>query len=87
MVAKRKIANFFDLRNVPAMMDWNKIMIGEEYHVPPLIFNKRFDFLVIDKTENSIRIRKIGDSYTQTMFKTDITTRFIVKKQKIHGTT
>ena len=43
------------------------------------------DFVVVEKRENSMKVRKIGDEYPQTMFRTDITTRFIVKKQVLHG--
>jgi hypothetical protein len=48
--------------------------------MPPLVYNDRMDFRVVDKTDNNIKIVKIGDEHSQTMFKTDITSNFIVKK-------
>lgn len=68
-------------------MDWDDIKVGETYHMPPLIYNKRMDFLVKDKHEDSMKIIKNGDKFVQTIFRTDITTRFIVKKIELHGTT
>ena len=75
------------LRVVEPLMNWDDIKEGEWYHMPPLIFNKRFDFLVVEKSKNTIRIMKRGDDYPQTMFRTDVTSRFIVKKWELHGTT
>lgn len=66
------------------MMDWDDIKIGETYHLPPLVYNKRMDFVVVEKKENSMRIKKIGEGYSQTLFRTDITTKFIVKKWELH---
>lgn len=81
----KKMASFINLRRIEPMMDWNDIKQGEIYHLPPLVYNKRMDFVVVEKRENSMKVRKIGDEYPQTMFRTDITTRFIVKKQVLHG--
>lgn len=81
---KKKMVSFINLRKINPMMDWNDIKEGEEYHLPPLVYNKRMDFVVVEKKENSMRIRKHGDNYSQTIFRTDITTRFIVKKRKLH---
>lgn len=84
---KKKIASFLNLSSVPHMMNWDDIKVGETYHIPPLIYNKRTDITVIEKTDNLIKVRKEEQNYTQTIFKTDITTRFIVEKQQIHGKT
>lgn len=77
---KQKVALFFKLKEFERLTKWEDIRIGEAYHIPPLIYNKRMDFVVVDKTENTIRIRKIGDEYSQTMFKSDVTSNFIIKK-------
>jgi hypothetical protein len=85
MNENKKMVSFINLRRVEPMMDWNDIKLGETYHLPPLVYNKRMDFVVVEKKEDSMKIRKIGDEYPQTMFRTDITTRFVVKKQVLHG--
>ena len=85
MNENKKMVSFINLRRVEPMMDWNDIKLGETYHLPPLVYNKRMDFVVVEKMEDSMKIRKIGDEYPQTMFRTDITTRFVVKKQVLHG--
>ena len=73
------------LREVEPLTDWENIKVGEIYHVPPLIYNKRMDFIVKDKQRDSIKIIKLGDNYSQTMFRTDITSRFISKKLELYG--
>lgn len=87
MIDKKRVVSFIGLKKIEPMMKWEDIKEGESYHLPPLVFNKRADFTVVEKKENSMRVKKKGDDYCQTMFKTDITTRFIVKKQKLHGNT
>jgi len=81
-----KMANFVKLRGFETMTDWDDIKEGETYHMPPLIFNKRMDFLVLEKKPNSIRIKKHDTGYSQIVFRTDITTKFIVKKWDLNGT-
>ena len=83
---KKKWFSLLSLKQVPPMMNWEDIKVGEWYHLPPLVFNKRMDFRVVRKEPNEIKIIKQGDEYQQTMFRTDITTRFIVKKIELHGT-
>ena len=85
MIDTKKFANFIKLKNVNPLMNWEDIKEGETYHIPPLIYNKRMDFVVVEKKKESMRIRKLNDTYTQILFKTDITTRFITKKQNIYG--
>ena len=85
MIEAKKMVSFINLRKIAPMMKWEDIKEGESYHLPPLVYNKRMDFIVVEKKDNSMKIKKLGDEYPQTMFRTDITTRFIIKKQKIHG--
>lgn len=87
MIDRNKLTNFIKLRQMNPLTEWDDIKEGEKYHLPPLIFNKRMDFIVTEKRPNSLRFKKTDCSYCQTMFKTDLTTRFIVKKQEIHGST
>jgi hypothetical protein len=51
--------------------------------MPPLIYNGRFDFIVLSKELDTIRVKRCDKEYPQTMFKTDITSNFIVKKWSI----
>ena len=77
---KKKLLLFLKLRDVGKITDWEDIKVGGIYHLPPLVYNDRMDFKVIEKTDNTIRIKKLGSSFPQTMFKTDFTSNFIVKK-------
>jgi hypothetical protein len=77
---RKKVELFFNLKKIKRITEWDDIKVGGIYHMPPLVYNDRMDFRVVDKTDNNIKIVKIGDEHSQTMFKTDITSNFIVKK-------
>lgn len=77
---RQKMSLLLKLKEIDKITKWEDIQVGKEYHLPPLIYNKRMDFVVVEKTDNTIKIRKIGDNYCQTMFKSDATSNFIVKK-------
>jgi len=77
---KKKLELLLGLKVVKRITSWDDIKIGGIYHMPPLVYNDRLDFEVIDKTENTLIIRKVGDGHNQRLFKTDITSNFIVKK-------
>jgi hypothetical protein len=79
-IDRKRMLAFVKLRNVEPITKWEDIKEGEIYHMPPLIYNKRFDFVVMEKGENHIKIRKFCEFFMQTIYRTDITSRFIVKK-------
>lgn len=79
-----KIVNFFKLKNIFKVSKWDDLKEGETYHVPPLLVLDRFDFNLIEKKDNLIRVKKNGCSTIETIYKTDILTNFIVKIK--HGT-
>ena len=85
MLDINKTIRFFKLKGIPHMLDWDEIKVGEMYHLPPLIYNGRFDFVVKEKDERRMKILKDGDTYPQIMFKSDINTRFITKKIELNG--
>ena len=78
--ARAKASCFVKLKEVGRIMPWENIKVGEVYHLPPLIYNKRCDFIVLEKFDDKIKIRRLQDEYPQHMFKTDVTSNFIVKK-------
>lgn len=80
-----KLISFVKLRKINPLTEWDNIKEGEIYHIPPLVYNKRMDFIVKEKKLNSMKIVRLGYEYQQTMFRTDITSRFIIKKRELHG--
>lgn len=75
-----------DLRSVGRITQWEDIKEYETYHLPPLIYNKRMDIFIWEKTNTLIRYSTGKSTYKQTMFRSDVTARFITKKQFIpHG--
>ena len=80
-----KLVSFVKLRKINPLTEWDDIKEGEIYHIPPLVYNKRMDFIVKEKKLNSMKIVRLGYEYQQTMFRTDITSRFIIKKRELHG--
>ena len=85
MLDVNKTIRFFNLKKVPQMMNWDDIKVGERYHLPPLVYNGRCDFVVKEKDDRRMRILKDGETYPQIMFKSDINARFITKKIELNG--
>jgi len=79
----KRVSSLLELKKVGRITKWEDIKVGEIYHMPPLIYNERFDFIVLSKNFDIMRIKRPDREYPQTMFKTDITSNFIVKKWSI----
>ena len=79
----KRVASLLELRKVGRLMKWEDIKVGEIYHMPPLVYNGRFDFIVLSKDIDIMRVKRPDKEFPQTMFKTDITSNFIVKKWSI----
>jgi hypothetical protein len=79
----KRIVRLLELRKVGRLMKWEDIEVGEIYHMPPLIYNGRFDFIVLSKQLDTIKVKRCDKDFPQTIFKTDITSNFIVKKWSI----
>ena len=45
----KRVTSLLELRKVGRLMKWEDIEVGEIYHMPPLIYNGRFDFIVLSK--------------------------------------
>lgn len=68
------------LRNNVPLIPWDQINEGEWYHCPPLLYNPRFDFLVVEKDEYKMRIRKKGiNNYYMTIWKSDTMSKMFTK--------
>ena len=81
---KEQIINYFKLKNICKISDWDALKEGERYHVPPLVAFDRFDFLLIEKKDNCIRVKKNNSSSIETIYKTDVLSNFIVKNKIIN---
>ena len=79
----KRVSSLLELRKVGRITKWEDIKVGEIYHMPPLIYNDRFDFIVLSKDIDVMRVKRYDKEYPLTMFKTDITSNFIVKKWSI----
>ena len=78
---KERITSFFKLKKV-VVSNGDELKVGEIYHVPPLLVTKRFDFILMEKQPKLIRIKKIGSSYIETIYRTDIISNFIVSNKR-----
>ena len=78
---KERIASFFKLKKV-VVSNWDELKVGEIYHVPPLLVTKRFDFILMEKQSKLIRVKKIGSSHLETIYRTDIISNFIVSNKR-----
>ena len=76
---KDKVMAYFKLKKVGKISNWDRLKVGETYHVPPLVATERFDFTLLEKMANCIRIKKIGSAFPETIYRTDVISNFIVK--------
>ena len=80
IINRTKFNCFIKLKQISRITPWEDIKIGEIYHIPPLIYNDRIDFIVLSKDKDVMRIKRLQDTYSQTMYRSDMTSNFIVKK-------
>lgn len=81
MDKEEKFKLLIALKKVEPLTKWDDIKEGEVYHIPPLAYNKRRDFEVIQKTNNNImRVKFLDRDNFSTIYRTDTTSNFIVKK-------
>jgi len=77
-----KVQCFSKLKDVPPITTWEDIQEGEIYHIPSLIFHERRDFIVLSKNERYLSIRNVKETFTSTLYKTDLIANFIAKRWK-----
>jgi len=82
---------FYDyerMRKTPPLTDFKDINEGETYYIPPTIIYPRRIFKVENKTTNTIYGTMIdledGTSRKATLYESELSMRFIVKKQEIN---
>lgn len=74
-----------EYKKVPEITKWEDIEEGEVYHYPPLLYEKRSDYLVIRKNDFHIYTRQVAeDGVTLTtgsryFYKSDKKYKFLVK--------
>lgn len=86
IISRTKFERFLELKKIDRQTPWEDIKIGEIYHIPPLVYNDRMDFIVLSKDKDTIRIKKLQESYPQLMYRSDMTSNFIVKKWCLNET-
>jgi len=68
---------------------WDDIKEGEIYHIPPTIIYDRRDFICERKTDNAIsgKIMEYEEGVWKpcTMYRSEISMRFLVKKERINN--
>ena len=76
------------MRKIPPLTDFKDIKVGETYHIPPTIIYGRRDFKVMEKSPTTITgiMTNLEDGTTQksTLYESELSMRFIVKKQEVN---
>lgn len=81
MDRNQKIVVLTKLKTIRPLTEWDDIEEKGIYHIPPLVYNKRRDFQVIQKIDkDTMRVRYVGKETLSTIYRTDITSNFIVKR-------
>lgn len=81
---KGVITNFFK-HDIKRIVPWEDLKEGEIYHMPPVLYSKRFDFKIVRKTDTWAEIKKRGMAYPILIWKTDKQTHYISKLWKLGG--
>lgn len=73
-----------DLKSLKTITRWEDIEVGSKYHMPPLSYNRRFDFIVVSKNRDYLTYKKLSDvdnffSNYYVIYKNDVKSKFIVK--------
>lgn len=72
-----------ELQKLAHHTPWEKIEVGETYHIPPIISLERRDILILDKDEDYISYKRIDDieKKESKMHRTSVFSRFLVKRK------
>jgi hypothetical protein len=77
------------IRTLKPMVEFKDIEMGVVYHIPPTILYERRDFIPEQRNNNasiSGKVRnKDGTWGKMTLYSSEISARFMVKKQKINN--
>ena len=85
-MAERKIKDCInELKVIKHHIEPQELVVGQEYHVPPIISIKRMDIIITAKENDTIKFKITSDSTQKdekSMERSSILSRFIVKKMK-----
>ena len=77
------------VRTLKPMVDFKDIEMGVVYHIPPTILYERRDFIPEQRNGNtsiSGKVRNEDGTWGKlTLYESEISVRFMVKKQKINN--
>lgn len=81
----RKHYDYCRFSKIKPFTPFNEIEIGVMYHIPPTIIYPRRDFLVKSKTTSTVSgLAKIDGKWENlTLYQSELSMRFLVKKQTI----
>lgn len=57
------------------------LVVGKEYHIPPVLSIERMDIVVTGKTAEKIRFRVSGEKEEQEMHSRCVLSRFIIERR------
>ena len=81
---KEKKISYDELSKIDPLTKWEDINIGDCLHVPPFWIYGRREMHVLKKSETFIQVELLNENNKKTsVFKTEITARFLVKKQSV----
>ena len=72
-----------ELMGIEPITSWEDLKVGEVYHLPNLLIQKRADFVINEKKTSYINgmIKEEGSGWKpHSLFKNEVRTKFLVKK-------
>lgn len=72
-----------ELMEITPLCVWEKIYVGEVYHVPPVMNLPRMDILIISKNDYCLKYKRVDkpneSNIIETMYKACVSLPFMVK--------
>ena len=76
-----------ELSKLEPITPWEDLQVGDVYHLPNMLIFKRADYIITEKKSTYINgmIRENGGNWrNHSLFKSEVRTKFLVKKIKIN---
>lgn len=83
--AKERLEAFKDsMRGHGAITPWENIEVNSVYHIPPILTLSRRDVLIMEKTADSIKYKRIDDNDKKegNMARTSVYAKVLIKRKK-----
>jgi hypothetical protein len=71
------------MKSFTPVTPWDEIVVNGVYHIPPIKTLSRRDFIILEKTDDSLKYRRIDDGENKEgdMARTSVYAKVMIKKK------